>query len=74
MFWKHITNVQLAEKTKLYSVQRKDASLNTTRQEIEQLIGLQMYMSLNGFPTYRMYWGNDTRYPHIADIMPRNSY
>ena len=74
MFWKHDINVQPTEQTNLYSVQRKGASINTTSQDIAQFIGFQMYMSIIDFPIYRMYWAHDTRYPPIADIMPRNRY
>ena len=51
MFWNHEINVQLAEQTILYSVQRKGASINTISQETEKFIGLQMYMSIIDFTT-----------------------
>ena len=69
MFWKHELNVLLAEQTKIYSVQKTGTSLNTTAEEIEQLIGIQMYMSIINFPNFRMYWANEKRYPIVADIM-----
>ena len=72
MFWKHDITVQLAEDMNLCSVQRKGASTNTTSQGIEQ--SLQTYMAITDFPTYRMYWANDTRYLLIVDILPRTSY
>ena len=74
MFWKDDINVLLSEQTNLYSVQRKGTSLNTTSEEIEQFIGIQMYMSIIDFPAYRMYWALETRYPPIADVMSRNRY
>jgi len=55
-------------------VQRKGTSINTTSGEIEQFIGMQMFMSVIDFPTYRMYWANETRYQPIADVMSRNRY
>ena len=67
-------NVLLAEKTNIYSVQKTDNSLNTTAEEIEQLIGIQMYMSIINFPNFRMYWANERKYPIVADIMSRNRY
>lgn len=72
MFRKHDITVQFAEEMNLWSVQRKGASTNTTNQKIEQ--NLQMCMAITDFPTYWMYWANDTRYPLIVDILPRNSY
>ena len=74
MFWKHELNVLLAEQTNIYSVQKTGNSLNTTAEEIEQLIGIQMYMSIINFPNFRMYWANETRHPIVADIMSRNRY
>lgn len=73
-FWNDDLNVLLAEQTNLYSVQKKGTSINTTSGEIEQFIGMQMYMSIIAFPVYRMYWANETRYNPIADIMSRNRY
>ena len=74
MFWKDDINVLLSEQTNLYSVQRKGTSLNTTSGEIEQFIGIQMYMSIIDFPAYRTYWALETRYLPIADVMSRNRY
>ena len=74
MFWKHDLNVLLAEQTNIYSVEKTGSSLNTTVEEIEQLIGIQIYMSIIDFPKFRKYWANETRYPIIADIMSRNRY
>ena len=74
MFWKHDLNVLLAKQTKIYSVQKTDSLLNTTAEETEQLIGIQIYMSIIDFPNFRKYWANETRYPIIADIMSRNRY
>ena len=74
MFWKDDINVLLSEQTNLYSIQRKGTSLNTTSGEIEQFMGIQMYMSIIDFPAYRMYWAQETRYPPVADVMSRNRY
>ena len=74
MFSKHELNVLLAEQTNIYSVQKTGNSLNTAAEEIEQLIGIQMYMSIINFPNFRLYWANETRYPIVPDIMSRNRY
>ena len=74
LFWKDDINVLLSEQTNLYSVQRKGKSINTTDCEIQQFIGLQMFMSVLTLPSYRMYWANETRYPPIADVMSVNRY
>ena len=74
MFWKHELNVLLTEQTNIYSFQKTGNSLNTAAKEIEQLIGIQMYMSIINLPNFRMYWANETRYPIVADIVSRNRY
>ena len=74
LFWKADLNVLLSEQTNLYSVQRKGTSLKTTAGEIQQFIGLQMFMSILELPSYRMYWAKETRYPPIADVMSVNRY
>ena len=74
LFWKDDLNVLLAEQTNLYSVQRNSSSINTNSNEISQLIGLQMYMSVISLPCYRMYWARETRYSPIADVIPVNRY
>ena len=65
VFWKDDINVLLSEQLN---------TLNTTSGEIEQFIGIQMYMSIIDFPSYQMYWALETRYPPIADVMSRNRY
>ena len=52
MFWKHDLNVLLAEQTNIYSVEETGSSLNATVEEIEQLIGIQIYMSIIDFPNF----------------------
>ena len=74
MFWKHDLNVLLAEQTNIYSFQKTVSSLNTTAEEIEQLIEIQIYMSIIDFPNFRVYWSNEARYPIIVDILSRNRY
>ena len=41
---------------------------------MEQLIGIQILMSIVSFPAYYMYWAVDTEYSPIADIMSINRY
>ena len=73
LFWKEELNILLSEQT-LYSVQDKSKSVNTTPGEIEQLIGLQMYMSIIDLPAFYMYWATETRYALITDVMSINRY
>ena len=48
----------LCQQTNLYNVQKFWKCINTTFQEIEQFIGVQMSMSLVSLPSYDMYWSN----------------
>ncbi|XP_004211012.1 piggyBac transposable element-derived protein 3 [Hydra vulgaris] len=74
MFWKNELNEFIAEQTNLYSVQKKLKSIVTTSGEIEQLLGIQMLMSIVKLPSCRMYWAAETKYPQIAEVMSRNRY
>lgn len=64
----------IAEMTNLYSVQKKGKSLNISKKEIEQLIGMEIIMGIVAMPSYTDYWAFDTRYPLIADTMPLKKY
>ena len=46
MLWKEDLNELISEQTNLYSVQQSGKSINTTPKETEQLIGVQMQMSI----------------------------
>ena len=74
LFWNPELNELIADQTNLYSVQKSGKSLKTTKQEIDQLLGIQMQMSILNLPAYSMYWARETRIPTIADIMPLNRY
>ena len=74
MFWKPELNELLAEQTNLYSVQQSSKSIKTDKNEIEQLIGIQMQMSIVQMPRYEMYWANDTKIPQVCEIMTKNRY
>ena len=55
-------------------MQKSGTSIGTTRDEIEQLLGMQMYMSFVRLSSYQMFWADETRFPLVADIMPINRY
>ncbi|KAM7298741.1 piggyBac transposable element-derived protein 3-like [Ixodes scapularis] len=64
----------LAEETNLYSTQSTGHSLNVTEAELEQYIGIYLMMGLVQMPSVRCYWENGTRFPVVADVMPRNRF
>ena len=74
LFWGDDLTSLLSEQTNLYSVQKSGKSINTTKDEIEKLLGLQMYTSIIKMPSYALYWAAETRYAPVADIMSINRY
>ena len=64
----------IADQTNLYSVQQTGDSIKTTKQEIEQYVGILMMMSIIQLPQVRMYWATETRVSSIADIMSVNRF
>ena len=69
MFWKEDLNELISEQTNLYSVQQFGKSINTTPKEIEQLIGVQMQMSIVKLPRYDIYWASETKIPRVSEVM-----
>ncbi|KAJ8873194.1 hypothetical protein PR048_026827, partial [Dryococelus australis] len=59
----------------IYSVQNNpDKPLSTNIKEIEQFIGICIYMSIYGLPRSRMYWINNTQVEKVADVMSRRQW
>ena len=69
-FWLDELTDQVVEHTNLYSVQKTGQSVNTNKNEVEQLIGMNMKMGIVHLPSYTLYWSTQMRYPAIADVMP----
>ena len=61
---------KIADEINLYSVQTTGKSVNTSKEEIEQFIGILVQMGVMKYPQYRMYWSPETRLPLIANVMP----
>ena len=57
----------------MYSVQKGPESVVCTPGKIEQLIDIQMFMSIVQL-AYYMYWQAETRYPQVADAMSLHRY
>ena len=65
---------QLVDQTNLYSVQKTGTNISTNKNEIEQLIRMQLKMETVKMSKYNSYWAGETRYSPIADVMPLNRY
>lgn len=73
-FWDDGMNSHLAHQTNLYSVQVSGSSIATSKQEIEQLIGIQMRMGIVKMPNIECYWAAESRYAPVADVMSLKRY
>ena len=73
-FWDDDMTNHLADQTNLYSVQKTGASVATTNDEIEKLLGMEMKMGVVKMPRYDSYWQAETRYGPVADVMSKNRY
>jgi hypothetical protein len=49
-------------------------SILTTKEEIEQLIGIQMRMGIVTMQRYQSFWATETRYGPVADVMSLKWY
>lgn len=66
---------KIVEQTCLYSTQKRpNKPLQTNADEIEQFLGIIIWMSLIRQHSTRRYWSVNTRTPQIADIMPLNRF
>lgn len=70
----------IVEQTNLYYTQKlleggKDSNFsNTTAGEIEQYLGILMFMGVFPHPQYRMYWSKSTPFPKIVNTMSVNRF
>lgn len=64
----------LVYQTNLYSCQKTGTSINTNNHEMEVFLGIHLMTGLVKMPSYKHYWAESTRYPLIADCMPRNRF
>jgi hypothetical protein len=46
----------VVQQTNLYSTQKTGSSINTTKEETEELIGMHLKMGIVQLPSYKMYW------------------
>lgn len=62
--------------TNKYSGQKSKSgeSIDVTTFEMEQFLGILLLMGIHKVPSYRAHWSSASRYPPIADVMPRNRF
>ena len=55
-------------------MQKTGKSMETTRKELEVLLGIYFRMGLAKMPGYRAYWEEHCRYDPVASVMTRNRF
>ena len=68
-----LTNL-VVEQTNLYSTQQSGNCVNTSKDEMEQFIGMHIKMGIVQLPSYVSYWSQEMRYSPVADVMPRGRF
>ena len=66
--------MNLVTNTNEYSVQKSGNSINTTKKEVEQVIGMFFYMGLVQMSGIRQYWETETAYNPVCSVMSRNRF
>ncbi|CAH1978117.1 unnamed protein product [Acanthoscelides obtectus] len=69
IFFTPETITLISSQTNLYSVQVTGNSINTNDKEIQQFIGILVFMGVIEFPSYTDYWSQQYRYDKIAHVM-----
>ena len=64
----------VAEHTNQYSTQQTGKCLNTTKKELEKVIGMFFCMGLVQMPGNRVYWESNTRYRPVSEVISRNRF
>lgn len=65
---------EIVQHTNLYSVQKSGRSINTTRKELEKMLGMYFHMGLVQMNSVRQYWENETYYEPVSGVMSRNRF
>ena len=45
-----------------------------TKEVLEEFFDIFIFLPIFKFPSFRNYWQNSTRFPQIANVMPRNKF
>jgi hypothetical protein len=65
---------RLADETNRYSVEKDGRSVDTTPQEIQQLIGVFFHMGLVQMPSIRSYWEVEHWFEPVAGVFSRDRF
>ena len=70
-FWNDEFTQLTTEQTNIYSSQSFGKKIHVTRENAEQFISIQMYMSVLKIPAYYLYWFLETRYCPVSDLISK---
>ena len=76
-FQQYFTNEMLqviTDQTNIYAAQQGAGSFNTTKSEMEVLIGVFMRMGIVGLPRLELYWSNDFSIGLVSKHLSRNRF
>ncbi|XP_063384488.1 piggyBac transposable element-derived protein 3-like [Cydia fagiglandana] len=66
---------QISDESNLYSCQKDPArSQNITPKDVQQFIGIILFMSVQQFPSVRAYWHEKYGYEPVKSVMPVNKF
>ena len=65
---------QVVHQSNLYSLQKNGHLANTSKKELEQVIGMFFRMGLVRMAGVRAYWENGTNYQPVSGVMSRNRF
>ena len=66
---------EIVEQTILYSVQeRPQKPISLTVADLEQFLGVSMWMSIVKLPRAQMYWNNTYKVSHVSEVMTVNRF
>ncbi|XP_046986852.1 piggyBac transposable element-derived protein 3-like [Schistocerca americana] len=64
----------IAEQSNIYALQKDSVSLQPSKNEMEQFVGILLHMGIIKMPSIHLYWSNECRYSPIADVMSRTRF
>lgn len=76
-FQRYITDEivdDIVQNTNLYSVQKTGKSVDTSRKELEMVIGMYFRMGLVKMSSVRQYWESESNYEPVSGVMSRNRF
>ncbi|XP_047120480.1 uncharacterized protein LOC124803339 [Schistocerca piceifrons] len=64
----------IAEQSNIFAVQKDSVSLQTSKNEMEQFVGILLHMGIIKMPSNHLYWSNECRYSPIADVRSKTRF